>query len=102
MIRSIGWLRKKLLPLLTPALAAIPVLLLVGWPLGMVLHAAWQTRGAAEPGLTAVEQRGGLALETLALVALTLVVAVPLGVATALAISRTDLRARWWWALGCT
>jgi iron(III) transport system permease protein len=91
---------------------------LIVWPLAMVFHAAWEARGVAEPGRTGELQstslatskgakkdigksvrtperrRASLGANTAALVLLTLSIALPLGVASALAVFRTDTPGR--------
>jgi iron(III) transport system permease protein len=64
----------------------------------MVVASAWQGRGDAEPGLSMTQQRASLAIQTLALVGLTLAIALPIGVAAALAVFRTDVPGRFFWA----
>lgn len=75
------------------------LIVFVGWPVGMVIGAAWEGRGDAEPGLSLTKQRASLAFQTLALVMLTLAVALPVGVAAALAVFRTDVPGKLCWTL---
>jgi iron(III) transport system permease protein len=67
---------------------------LVGWPMAMVLHAAWQERGVPEPGLSLAPQQASLALQTFWLVVCTLAIALLIGVPVGLALFRTDVPGR--------
>ncbi len=94
-----GWRRKASNSWIGPAALAAVFIVLVGWPIAMVLIAAWTGRADSEPGLTPSEHRASLAIQTALLVLITLAIALPIGVTTALLISRTDVPAKPFWSL---
>lgn len=69
------------------------LLLLVGWPVAVLCEAAWHD-DAGEPGLTVLYDRAPLVSNTLLLVAMTLLAAVPIGTAAGLVVFRCNLPGR--------
>ena len=75
------------------------LLVLIGFPVATVFQAAWAGQSSTEPGPSLATQKVSLAFQTVMLVLLTLAMALPIGVVTALVLFRTDVPGRTLWGL---
>lgn len=74
------------------------MILLIAWPIGTLVETSWSGRADDEPSLAKSTRQASLATETIKLVALTLAMAMPVGIATGLAVFRCDVPGRVAWA----
>ena len=73
------------------ALLACVLVLFVLLPIGTVLRAASEGWGHTEPGLSLTEQRSALAIQTFALVMLTLLISLPVGTLIGIVLDRKSV-----------